>query len=156
MADEQPWYETVSIPAMLRHARSAYGGAMRRALEAAGYDDIPGNGLYLIGGLALDGDAPIGEFVRQLGVSKQAAGQLVDTLVLRGYLARSIDEADRRQLIVTLTDRGRAAAAIQSAARDEVDAQLLAKMGADGVRRMRQGLAVLTGIARDARAEAED
>ena len=40
------------MPALLRHARTTYGAAMRRALGEAGYDDIPGNGLYLIGGLA--------------------------------------------------------------------------------------------------------
>ncbi|MEZ5922708.1 MAG: hypothetical protein R3C60_15355 [Parvularculaceae bacterium] len=53
MRNEQPWYETVSIPALLRHARFTYSAAMREALDAAGYSDIPKNGLYVIGGLAL-------------------------------------------------------------------------------------------------------
>ena len=47
--------------------------------------------------------------MRELGVSKQAAGQLVDTLVLRGYLERSVDPEDRRRLTLTLTERGMAA-----------------------------------------------
>ena len=51
--EEKPWFEEAPIPALLRHARSTYGVAMRRALDEAGYDDIPGNGLYVIGGLAL-------------------------------------------------------------------------------------------------------
>ncbi len=90
------FFENVGIPVLLRHARNTYGSAMRRALADAGYDDIPGNGLYLIGGLALDrADIPLGQLIRELRISKQAAGQLVDTLVTRGYLERSMDKDDR-------------------------------------------------------------
>jgi DNA-binding MarR family transcriptional regulator len=121
---------------------------MRRALEEAGYDDIPKNGLYVIGGLALGaGDVPLASLIRDLRVSKQGAGQLVDTLVNRGYLARTVDEQDRRRLIVTLTDRGRAAAATQAAARERVDAELLAKVGPECVEHTRIALAALTEMA---------
>lgn len=138
----------VPLPALLRHARTAYGLAMRKALEAAGYDDLPKNGLYVIGGLALGaGDIPLAALIRDLRISKQAAGQLVDTLVNRGYLARTVDEQDRRRLIVTLTDRGRAAAATQTAARERVDAELLAKVGAECVEHARVALAALTEMA---------
>ena len=138
----------VPLPALLRHARTAYGLAMRKALAAAGYDDLPKNGLYVIGGLALGaGDIPLAALIRDLRISKQAAGQLVDTLVNRGYLARTVDEQDRRRLIVTLTDRGRAAAATQTAARERVDAELLAKVGAECVEHARVALAALTEMA---------
>jgi DNA-binding MarR family transcriptional regulator len=136
------------MPALLRHARSAYGAAMRRALEDAGYPDLPKNGLYVIGGLALGaGDVPLAALIRDLRISKQAAGQLVDTLVGRGYLARTVDEQDRRRLIVTLTDRGRAAAATQAAARERLDAELLAKVGPHCVQQTRVALAALAGMA---------
>src|SRR5487761_245852 len=138
----------VPLPALLRHARTAYGLAMRKALEGAGYDDIPKNGLYVIGGLALGaGDVPLAALIRDLRISKQAAGQLVDTLVNRGYLARNVDEQDRRRLVVSLTDRGRAAAATQAAARERVDAQLLAKVGAKCIEHTRLTLAALTEMA---------
>ncbi|NWO68016.1 hypothetical protein GY966_24405, partial [Escherichia coli] len=39
----------IPLPALLRHARHTYGAAMRAALAEGGYDDIPGNGLYVIG-----------------------------------------------------------------------------------------------------------
>ena len=124
---------------------------MRKALDEAGYDDIPGNGLYVIGGLALDReDMPLGQLIKGLRISKQAAGQLVDTLVTRGYLERSIDKDDRRKLTVTLTERGRAAAAVQTQAREKVDAELLACVGADDVRRTRRTLAVLCDMGRQA------
>ena len=117
---------------------------MRRALAKAGYDDIPGNGLYVIGGLALNReDIPLGQLIRELRISKQAAGQLVDTLVTRGYLERAIDKEDRRKLTVTLTERGREAAAVQAAAREKVDSDLLAAVGREDVACTRRTLATL-------------
>jgi DNA-binding MarR family transcriptional regulator len=150
MTDEQPWYAEVSLPALLRHARSTYGKAMRGALEAAGFDDIPANGLYIIGGLALGAEGvPISALVRDLRVSKQAAGQLVDTLVSRGYVSRTPDESDRRQLIVALTERGQAAAEVQSLARTEVDTQLAHRVGGENMMRTRATLAALIGIGQE-------
>ena len=149
MSQQPEWFDEIALPALLRHARTTYGAAMRRALVDAGYDDIPRNGLYVIGGLATGaGDAPLGELVRDLRVSKQAAGQLVDTLVLRGYVERKADGDDRRKLTVTLTERGQAAATVQAAARAAIDAKLAAKVGKDDVSRTRRTLAVLAGIGR--------
>jgi DNA-binding MarR family transcriptional regulator len=149
--------DDLAMPVLLRHARITYGAAMRRALNDAGYDDIPGNGLYVIGGLALDrDDIPLGQLIREMRLSKQAAGQLVDTLVTRGYLERSIDKDDRRKLTVTLTERGRAAAAAQRAAREKVDADLLAKVGRDDLDRTRRTLAVLIDMIDDPDCAKED
>ncbi|HZU50352.1 MAG TPA: MarR family transcriptional regulator [Sphingomicrobium sp.] len=144
--EEGPWYETVPIPALLRHARTTYGKAMRAALEAAGYDDIPANGLYIIGGLSLSNDVPLRQLVKELGISKQGAGQLVDALVMRGYLARNVDARDRRQLIVALTERGRAAADVQREAREQIDATLRARVGDESVREARRALGALIEI----------
>ncbi|RUL63430.1 MarR family transcriptional regulator [Dyella dinghuensis] len=143
-SESKPWYEDVVLPALLRHARTTYGVAMRRALDEAGYDDVPKNGLYVIGGLAMGaGGVPLGQLIRELRISKQAAGQLVDTLVTRGYLERAVDPEDRRKLTVTLSERGRAAAAAQAAAREKVDAELLDIVGADDIQRTRRTLAAL-------------
>lgn len=139
--------EDLALVVLLRHARYAYGTAMRNALTEAGYDDIPKNGLYVIGGLALDcAQVPLGRLIRELRLSKQAAGQLVDTLVLRGYLERTPDPEDRRRLTVTLTQQGRAAAAVQRSARDKIDAELLARVGQENVTRTCQTLAALIEI----------
>ncbi|HZX70041.1 MAG TPA: MarR family transcriptional regulator [Rhodanobacter sp.] len=149
MPRDTPWYEQVTTPALLRHARTTYGAAMRQALATAGYDDIPKNGLYLIGGMAFQSeDMPLGNLVRDLRVTKQAAGQLVDTLVTRGYLQRAVDEQDRRKLTVTLTDRGRAAAVVQTDARKRIDAELLARVRPNDVDITRRTLAALVEIGR--------
>jgi DNA-binding MarR family transcriptional regulator len=149
MTEAKPWYEQIVMPALLRHARSTYGSEMRRALEEAGYEDIPKNGMYVIGGLAMGaGGVPLGQLVKELGVSKQTAGQLVDMLVLRGYIARAADPNDRRKLTVTLTERGRAAAAIQKKAVKKIDAELAARVGKDEILCARRVLAALIGIGR--------
>ncbi len=147
MNDAQPMVVELVLPALLRHARTTYGLAMRRSLAAAGYDDLPRNALYVIGGLALGAEGiPLGQLIRELRVSKQAAGQLVDTLVLRGYLERRLDPEDRRKLTVTLTERGRAAAAVQAAAREQIDAELIARVGREDFDCTRRTLGVLVDM----------
>ncbi|HVZ99745.1 MAG TPA: MarR family transcriptional regulator [Caulobacterales bacterium] len=134
--------EDILLPALLRHARTTYGAAMRQALAASGCDDIPGNGMYVLGALAA-GDYPVALIIRDLRISKQAAGQLIDALVLRGYVARENDPADRRRITLSLTERGRAAAAIQAAVRERIDTELAARVGEDNVRAARKTLAAL-------------
>lgn len=139
-----------SLPALLRAARAAYGTAIRAALADAGCDDVPRNGIYVISAIARTG-APLSDVITQLGVSKQAAGQLVDTLVLRGYLDRAVDPADRRRVVVTLTGRGEAAAAVIRSAVEGLDAGLEKTVGAEYVRHTRATLAALIrGTAADA------
>jgi DNA-binding MarR family transcriptional regulator len=148
MIELDPHLGVIPLAALLRHARAAYGSAMRGALEAAGYDDIPKNGLYVLGELALgEGDIPLAALIRHLRISKQAAGQLVDVLVSRGYLSRAVDEQDRRRLVVALTERGRAAAATQAAARERIDAALVAKVGPECIEHTRLALATLAEMA---------
>jgi DNA-binding MarR family transcriptional regulator len=137
------------LPVMLRHARATYGSALRGALVDAGYDDVPLNGLYVFGHLDHDGrPSPMGDLVGGLAVSKQAGGQLVDVMVLKGYLHRLPDPNDRRKLMVALTERGIAAAKVQRRARLKLDAELDKAIGGDRVELLREALAVLIGIGR--------
>lgn len=157
MEKNKPCYEEIVLPALLRHARNTYGMAMHRALAEAGYDDVPKNGLYIIGGLALGApDVPLGQLIKELRVSKQAAGQLVDTLVLRGYLKRAEDPQDRRKSNITLTKKGSAAAAIQAAAREKIDARLIARVGQENVSRTRKTLAALIVLGETTREDPAD
>ena len=130
MTQPGSWYDNWSTPALLRRARDVYRSAIRTSLVEAGYDDMPRDGAYVVGGVARSG-APLGELIKQMGVSKQAGGQLVDTLVARGYLDRSVDAEDRRRLTITLTERGQSAAAVVRSTVDQVDAQLVERVGAE-------------------------
>ena len=145
MTDDANWYDEIVFPALLRAARTTYAGAIREAVTEAGYGDVPRNGSFVLGGIARNG-SPLRDVIRALGISKQAAGQLVDTLVMRGYLGREPDPDDRRRMTVTLTERGRAAAAASRAAVERVDAELNARVGEERVAHARATLAALVDI----------
>ena len=130
------------FPVLLRAARARYGAAIGAALAEAGCDDVPRNGPYVIGAIARTG-SPLSEIIGMLGISKQAAGQLVDTLVLRGYLDRSPDPVDRRRMTISLTERGLAAASAIRAAVDALDAALVARVGREHFAHALATLAVL-------------
>ena len=143
---EAPWYEDIPIPVLVRAARSAYAGAVRQALAVGDYEDLPANGPFMVGSIARGG-GPLGETFKALGVSKQAGGQLIDTLVLRGYVVREVDPQDRRRLVLTLTDRGMGAHLATRAAIERVDAKLMAALPAQTVSNGRLMLGALAQIA---------
>jgi DNA-binding MarR family transcriptional regulator len=140
------WYDELVLPVLLAEARRTYGAAIRRALAAAGFDDMPRAGARLVGGIARDGGTPLREVAITQAVSKQAASQLVDTLVARGYVVRVPDADDRRRLSIALTDRGRAAAAEIRGAVDAVDTAFEEAVGAADVARVRTALGALVAL----------
>lgn len=147
---DSPWYEDVPVPSLMREARNVYRDAVRRALVDAGCDDIPRNGVFVLAGL--DRSAPEPKFspqadvVASLGLSKQAASQLIDTLVLREYLERRIDPEDRRRMGVRLSSRGRPAARAIHTAIDAIDTTLAQLITADQLHGLRAGLAAFREI----------
>lgn len=135
----------VPLAALLRSARNSLAAVIRSALEEAGYDDLPANGPYVISATSTAG-VPLSVIIGQLGLSKQASGQLVDLLVLRGYLDRRVDPDDRRRLIVSPTERGSAAADVIRSAADALEARLVASVGAADVEAGRRVLACLARL----------
>jgi DNA-binding MarR family transcriptional regulator len=138
--------EEIVLPALLRAARSAYGQSVRSSLAKAGFDDLPPNGAFVLGGIVNHAGAP-SDLIRQLRVSKQAASQLIDTLVLRGYLERHPDADDRRRMTIGVTDRGKAAAAAVRAGVVAVDDELATILSPDELLGLRAGLVALIQIA---------
>jgi DNA-binding MarR family transcriptional regulator len=135
----------IAFPVLLRFARSAYTAAIRTAQAEAGCDDIPRDGTYVIGAMA-NGTMPLADVIGEIGMSKQAAGQLVDTLVLRGYIDRAADPNDRRRLTLTLTERGHALAEATRSAIKRFDAELVARVGAEHVAITRATLLAMHGV----------
>lgn len=136
--------DSVTIPALLRASRGAYGHAVRHRL-AADFEDLPSNGPYVLGGMANHGTSA-GDLIRQLGVSRQAASQLIDTLVIRGYLERRVDPDDGHRMLVELTERGCAAAAAVQAGVAAVDTELAELVSPAELAGMRAGLFALCDI----------
>jgi DNA-binding MarR family transcriptional regulator len=51
-------------------------------------------------------ECSLGDLARELGVAMSSASQMVDRLVGEGVVERNLDEANRRQVIIRLTDNG--------------------------------------------------
>ena len=143
--------DEIPLPALIRAARGAYGNAIRRELAAAGFEDLPRSGPFVLGGMANRG-VSAGDLIRQLGVSKQAASQLVDVLVLRGYLERRQNADDRRRLDILLTERGRVAAAAVRAGVESVDEELRGRLAPEDLAGLRTGLLALVAIREESEA----
>ncbi|MFL6144234.1 MAG: MarR family winged helix-turn-helix transcriptional regulator [Labedaea sp.] len=143
--------DEISIPALLRAARGAYAQSVSEHLIAEGFDDVPRNGPFVLSGMT-NWEAPAADLVGGLGVTRQAASQLIDTLVLRGYLIREANQDDRRRITITLTARGRAAGEAVRAAVRVIDEQLAARIEPAQLAGLRAGLAALAEITHERRA----
>ena len=137
--------DEILIPALLRSARGSYAQSIGSSLADAGFDDLPRNGAFVIGGMANQGGSAV-DMIRGLGVTKQAASQLIDTLVLRGYLEREVNLEDRRRMTIELSERGRAAAEAVRAGTEAVDAELVEMLSPAQLAGLRAGLAALAEI----------
>lgn len=143
---ETPEVDAVIImPALLRDARGSYAQAVRAQLAAAGFDDLPRNGPFVLGGMARF-NASAADMITGLGVTKQAASQLIDVLVVRGYLTREVDPDDRRRMTISLTERGRSAAQTTRSAVELIDAELAAMITPEQLSGLRAGLTALGQI----------
>ncbi len=140
-----PVPDEIVFPSLLRAARGAYGRVIQSRLTAAGFEDVPRNGAFVLGGMANHGGSAA-YLVRELGVTKQAASQLIDTLVMRGYLERAINPNDRRRMTIDVTERGRAAAGIVRAGVLAVDAEVAGMITPAELAGLRAGLEALGAI----------
>jgi DNA-binding MarR family transcriptional regulator len=136
----------LSLAALMRAAGKTYVIAVRTPLAQSGFDDLPRDGVYTISAIAA-GDASPADLGGRLGISKQAVSQLLDSLVLRGYVERSIDTVDRRRMRLTLTDRGKEVAAVCRRAIDRVERRVAAMVGEERIDHTRQTLEALIELA---------
>jgi len=106
--------------AVLRLASQLVDG-VQEGLARRGFDDVrPAHGFAFVRISA--GDATTADVAQHLGITKQAAAQLVAYLVERRYVERRPDPRDARARLLVLTQRGRACtAAAQAAATEAVD-----------------------------------
>lgn len=113
-----------------------------RRLDAAGYADLrPVHG-FAFQVLARRG-ATSSELAEQLGVTKQAAGQLVDYLQARGYVERRSHPLGGRRRLVVLTEQGRRHLLHSGAILRAVEAEFVGQLPVQRVRQLRADLATL-------------
>lgn len=92
---------------------------IQQGVVARGFDDVrPAHGFAFLR-ISRSG-ATVADLADHLGVTKQAASQLVEQLVQRGYLSRQQDPRDGRARLLRLTDRGQACTEAAERAAGEV------------------------------------
>lgn len=112
-----PDHTRAELPFLLLRAGSRLVDGIQEGMACRGFEDVrPAHGFAFA--LFAQGGATAGELAEHLGVTKQAAAQMVDDLERKGYVARTVHPHDSRAKVVVLTERGRACtrAAEESAA----------------------------------------
>ncbi|MQY28829.1 MarR family winged helix-turn-helix transcriptional regulator [Nocardia aurantia] len=127
------------LPLILLAAAAEVTDAIHAGVTAAGFTDLrPTHGFAFVR-MAPDG-ATVGEIADHLGVTKQAASQLVEELVTKGYAVRNPHPRDARARLITLTDRGWAVTRAADAAANDFTARWAAVLGGPAVAELRDRL----------------
>jgi hypothetical protein len=136
---DDSWYQLVGVPGLMRAARGSYAAVIRADLAEAGFDDMPRNGAFMLALLIHTGE--ISRLTNGLGVRKKAEGDLIDMMVMRGYVERTISGDGTVQIMPT--DRGRAAEHLTSETSGRIDAMLERELGPGGFAAFQHGLRIL-------------
>ncbi|WP_051897896.1 MarR family winged helix-turn-helix transcriptional regulator [Sciscionella sediminilitoris] len=112
-----------TAPEQLVMVLRRYREALRRALIADDFSPVPPVANWLLIALARR-SGTVGELARRLDTTKQAVSRLADQLVGLGYCRRQRGTANRRQVTLSVTEEGRAAAGILVGAIDRLDREL--------------------------------
>ncbi|BCK57908.1 MarR family winged helix-turn-helix transcriptional regulator [Nocardia wallacei] len=128
------------LPMLLLAAAAEVTDAVHAAVAAAGFDDVRPTHGFAFARMAPHG-ATVGEIAEHLGVTKQAASQLVEELVNKGYAQRNPHPRDARSRLITLTPRGWAATRAADAAAAEFTARWEAALGRERTAGLREALA---------------
>ena len=142
MASES-WETAVAV---LRLASQLVDG-IQEGLVRRGFDDVrPAHGFAFTRISAAD--ATTADVAEHLGITKQAAGQLVEYLVDHGYVVRRPDQRDARARLLLLTERGWACTAAAEAAATETVDRWKSELGPSEFRRLRVAFATITTAGR--------
>jgi DNA-binding MarR family transcriptional regulator len=136
----------VSIPELMRLARGSYKRAIDAQYAARGIEDVPNPGGYILVYLA-NGEDSVPEMIEGLGIRKSEYNQLVDTLILRGFMIRDADPNSGKASFA-LTERGRAVTDAIFQGGRLVDDELERRLSPAEIAGMRRGLLALGDIKR--------
>ena len=139
---------------LMRSARGVYSRSIRAQLHAIGANDLPRNGALFLA--EMDGDGrPIQDLPADIGISQQAAIELLDILERRGYLQRNpgpedtpgtVTELTEVTELAELTERGTEVAQAVRRGIEAVDLRLRDRVAPEQIDAMRSVLVALAEI----------
>jgi DNA-binding MarR family transcriptional regulator len=131
--------EAMALSAALLSVAGELTHRINEGVLARGFEGVrPAHG-FAFARLAPDG-ATVTDLAAHLGVTKQAASQLVDEIVRKGYAERRPHPGDARSRLVVLTERGWACTRAAEEAAAEVVGAWAALLGEGEVRALRNQL----------------
>ena len=97
--------DLLDLPVLLLGAARTLVDGIDAGVRARGFTDLrPAHGFAFT--LIAAGGATVADLARHLDVTKQAASQMVDDLVTKGYVQRHPHPDDARARLLALTERG--------------------------------------------------
>ena len=112
--------DAMGLTAALLAVTTALVDGIHNGVVARGYTDVRPTHGFVFSRLSAGG-ATVTELAEHLGFTRQAASQIVDELVYKGYVERRPHPDDARSRLVVLTEHGRlCTGAAEAAAVDAV------------------------------------
>lgn len=139
---------TIPLARLLAMAYRLLIDGLHERLAERGWTDVrPPYGFVL---LAVRRGPVTGTDVAALmGMTKQAASQLVDAMEGAGYLSRVVSETDRRVRVLTLSDRGARLLADVEEVYADIEGEWARQAGDHGLRAVRDALSTVVRSAND-------
>ena len=132
--------DAITLSALVLATGNALVDGIQAGVVERGFTDVrPAHG-FAFARLAPAG-ATVSELAAHLSVTRQAAAQLVDELVVKGYVERRRHPDDGRAQLITLTERGWACTRAADEAATETVGAWAAIVGEERLRAVRHALA---------------
>ena len=119
----------------------------RLASERDPHNDLSIGQMTVLGLLQRLGDQSVGELARAEKVQPPSMTRTVNCLVEQGFAVRRAHESDGRQVVVSLTETGRAAVLADRRRRDAWLAQRLRELGPKDRAVLREAAPILAALA---------
>jgi DNA-binding MarR family transcriptional regulator len=140
MSSDAPGFE---LPLRLFLAFRVIIDELHAELARAGHAELRPMHGFVFQAIGPDGTTAV-ELGRRLGVSKQAAGKMVESLERAGYVERAADPRDARRKIVRLTARGADSLVRSAEIFDRIRDEWARSLGTDRLRALEDDLRRMT------------
>jgi DNA-binding MarR family transcriptional regulator len=130
--------ETVFLRLLIRVAQTETNELVDR-LHALGHGRVQRAHISVLGNIHTEGTRLV-ELARRLGVTRQAASQMVQQIERRGFLERAADPDDGRATLVRHTPAGRALLADALTLMDRIEAEYAELVGSRTMAQMKRAL----------------
>lgn len=130
---------------LMRCARLYNEVGVARVREVAGLPELRPAHMQVLPHLDLDGTRQT-DLARRMGMTKQAAGELIADLERMGAIERVADPSDRRARLVRLTPRAREGLLVGLGVLVAIESEVRAEVGDARVERLVDDLLVLLSV----------